>query len=118
MARPQAPGGLDQAGRALWRSVTAVYELSPAELVSLGRACVTVDTLAAADREITEQGLSVKGSRGQVIPNRMIKLRCEIERVLDVQLRSLNLPMPGETEGHRRSPAAAAAAYTRWAQRG
>jgi hypothetical protein len=77
-----------------------------------------VDTLAAVDVEIGEQGLSVRGSRGQVIPNRMIKLRCEIERLLDVQLRSLNLPMPGEEEGRRRSPAAAAAAYTRWAQHG
>jgi hypothetical protein len=102
----------------LWRSVTATYELSPAELVSLGRACVTVDTLAAVDGEIGEQGLSVRGSRGQVIPNRLLKLRCEIERVLDVQLRSLNLPLPGESEGHRRSPAAAAAAYTRWAAHG
>jgi hypothetical protein len=118
MARPRAPGGLDQAGKAFWLSVTRVYELSPAELVSLARACVTVDTLAAVDVEIGEQGLSVRGSRGQVIPNRMIKLRCEIERVLDVQLRSLNLPLPGEDEGHRRSPAAAAAAYTRWAARG
>jgi hypothetical protein len=118
MTRPRAPTGLDQAGRALWRSITVVYELSPAELVSLGRACVTVDTLTAIDGEIAEQGLSVRGSRGQVIPNRMIKLRCEIERVLDVQLRSLNLPMPGEEEGRRRSPAAAAAAYTRWAARG
>jgi len=85
--------------------VVAVYELSPAELVSLGRACVTVDTLAAVDGEIAGQGLSVRGSRGQVIPNRMIKLRCEIERILDVQLGSLNLPMPGESEGHHRSPA-------------
>jgi hypothetical protein len=118
MARPRVPGNLGEQGRKFWRSVTAVYELSPAELVSLGRACVTVDTLAAVDGEIGEQGLSVRGSRGQVIPNRMIKLRCEIERVLDVQLRGLNLPMPGEAEGHRRSPAAAAAAYTRWAARG
>jgi hypothetical protein len=98
--------------------VTSVYELSPAELVTLGRACVTVDTLAAVDAEIGEQGLSVKGSRGQVIPNRMIKLRCEIERVLDVQLRGLCLPVAGEDEGRRRSPAASAAAYTRWAARG
>jgi hypothetical protein len=118
MARPRVPGNLGEQGRKFWRSVVAVYELSPPELVSLGRACVTVDTLAAVDGEITGQGLSVKGSRGQVIPNRMIKLRCEIERILDVQLRSLNLPMPGEDEGHRRSPAAAAAAYTRRAARG
>jgi hypothetical protein len=115
MARPRVPGNLGEQGRKFFRSVVSVYELSPAELISLARACVTVDTLAAVDVEIGEQGLSVPGSRGQVIPNRMIKLRCEIERVLDVQLRSLNLPMPGETEGRRRSPAASAAAYTRWA---
>jgi hypothetical protein len=118
MARPRAPEGLDKAGRAFWRSVTGIYELSPAELVSLRRACVPLDALTAVDAEIAGQGLSVRGSRGQVIPNRMIKLRCEMERVLDVQVRSLNLPMPQESEGRRRSPAAAAAAYTRWAANG
>jgi hypothetical protein len=114
MARPRAPEGLDQAGRAFWLSVTRVYELSPAELVLLRRACVTVDALAALDTEIAGQGLSVRGSRGQVIPNRMLKLRCEVERVLDVQVRSLNLPMPQESEGRRRSPAAREAAQARW----
>lgn len=118
MARPRAPGNFGADGRRFWRSVTSVYELSPAELVTLARACVTVDTLAAIDAEITEQGLSVRGSRGQTIPNRMIKLRCEIERVLDVQIRGLCLPLPAQEEGRRRSPAAAAAAYTRWAANG
>ena len=94
--------------------MTGVYELSPAELAMLRRACVTVDALAAVDAEIAEQGLSVKGSRGQVIPNRMLKLRCEMERVLDVQLRALALPMPDEVAGHRRSPAAVASAQARW----
>jgi len=114
MTRPRAPGHLADDGRRFWRSVTSVYELSPAELTILGRAAVTVDTLAALDAEIAEQGLSVKGSRGQVIPNRSLKVRVELDRLLDVQIRALNLPMPGEDEGRRRSPAAAAAAYTRW----
>lgn len=114
MARPRPPAGLADAGRKFWREITNTYELSPAELVTLGRACVTVDTLTAIDAEITDQGMSVKGSRGQIIPNRMIKIRCEVERVLDVQIRGLCLPMPQEDEGRRRSPAAAAAAYTRW----
>jgi hypothetical protein len=114
MTRPRAPGHLAAEGRRFWQSVTSVYELSPAELTLLGRAAVTVDTLAAMDAEIAEQGLSVKGSRGQVIPNRLVKLRVELDRLLDVQIRALNLPMPGEDEGRRRSPAAAAAAYTRW----
>jgi hypothetical protein len=114
MTRPRAPGHLAADGRRFWQSVTSVYELSPAELTLLGRAAVTVDTLAAMDAEIAEQGLSVKGSRGQVIPNRLVKVRVELDRLLDVQIRALNLPMPGEDEGRRRSPAAAAAAYTRW----
>jgi hypothetical protein len=117
MARPRAPEGLDQAGRAFWASVTKVYELSPAELLSLRRACVTVDALTAMDAEISSQGLSVRGSRGQVIPNRLLKLRCEYERVLDVQLRSMALPMPAEDEGRRRAPAAQAAAMARWRDR-
>jgi hypothetical protein len=114
MTRPRAPGHLAADGRRFWQSVTSVYELSPAELTLLGRAAVTVDTLAAMDAEIAEQGLSVKGSRGQVIPNRLVKVRVELDRLLDVQIRALNLPMPGEDEGRRRSPAAAAAVYTRW----
>jgi phage terminase small subunit len=114
MAQPRAPGHLGADGRRFWREITRTYELAPAELVMLGRACVTVDTLAAADAEISDQGLSVKGSRGQIIPNRLVKVRYELERILDIQIRSLNLPMPGEDEGRRRSPAAAAAAYTRW----
>jgi hypothetical protein len=118
MAVLKPPEGLAVAGRKFWRDVLKVYELSPAELLTLQRCCVSVDALAAVDAEIAEQGLSVRGSRGQVIPNRLLKLRCEMERVLDVQIRSLQLPMPGEDQGRRRSPAASHAAYTRWAARG
>src|SRR5215475_14597442 len=118
MTRHRPPEGLSGPGRKFWRDVLGAYELSPAELLMLHRCCVSVDALAAVDAEIAEQGLSVRGSRGQVIPNRLLKLRCEMERVLDVQVRSLNLPLPGEAEGRRRSPAAAAAAYTRWAAAG
>jgi hypothetical protein len=118
MTRPRVPEGLDEAGRALWRATVAAYVLSPTELAMLSRACRSVDALAAVDAEIDGQGLSVRGSRGQVIPNRMLKLRCEMERVLDVQLRSLALPMPDENTGHRRSPAAVAAAQARWRAQG
>jgi hypothetical protein len=41
-------------------------------------------------------------------------VRCELERSLDMLIRSLALPMPGETEGRRRSPAAVANAQARW----
>jgi len=117
MTRHRAPEGLGGPGRKFWRDVLGAYELAPAELLTLHRCCVSV-ALAAVDAEIAGQGISVRGSRGQVIPNRLLKLRCEMERVLDIQIRSLQLPMPQEDQGRRRSPAAAAAAYTRWANNG
>ena len=35
MARPRAPEGPDQAGKAFWQQIIRTYELSPAELVGL-----------------------------------------------------------------------------------
>jgi phage terminase small subunit len=113
-ATPRAPEGLGRPGRKLWRSILAVYELSPAELVMLGRACRTADLLAQADTALAEDGLTVEGSVGQLRPHPLLRTLAELERVLDMQIRALCLPMPGEEEGRRRSPAAAAAAYTRW----
>lgn len=44
----------------------------------------------------------------------LLLVKSDQERVLDTLLRSLALPMPGEDEGRRRSPAAAANAQRRW----
>jgi hypothetical protein len=115
----RAPAGLDKAGRALWRSVTAVYELSPAELATLAQAARVVDVLARADAELAGADLTVTGSTGQPRAHPLLSATADQRRVLDALLRSLSLPMPGESEGHRRAPAAVAAAQARWrAQRG
>ena len=87
--------------------------LSPAELLSLARAAKTVDLLDQVDAAIADYGVVTSGSRGQPVPNRLLMARCELDRSLDVMLRSLALPMPDESAGRRRSPSATAAAQAR-----
>lgn len=111
----RAPEGLGKAGRAFWRSVITVYELSPAELATLAQAARVVDVLARLDAELAgADGMTVTGSTGQPKAHPLLSASADQRRVLDSLLRSLNLPMPGEAEGHRRSPAAQAAAQARW----
>ena len=116
---PRAPADLAAAGKAFWRFVLAVYALSPVELVMLGQACRVVDLLARADADLVAADLTVAGSTGQPKAHPVMAATAEQRRVLDVLLRSLALPMPDETPGRRRSPAAVAAAQARWrGQRG
>ena len=114
MGTIRAPSGLGKSGRDFWRSVVAVYVLAPAEVLSLARACKTVDLLDEVDAAIADYGVVASGSRGQPVPNRLLMARCELERSLDMLIRSLALPMPDEAAGRRRSPSAAAAAQARW----
>lgn len=120
MSIPRAPEGLGKAGRAFWRSVAGVYELSPPELATLGQAARVVEVLTRVDADLVDADeMTVTGSTGQMRPHPLLAASAEQRRVLDGLLRSLNLPMPGEVEGHRRAPAAQAAAQARWrGQRG
>jgi hypothetical protein len=88
--------------------------LSPVELVVLRQACAVTDLLARADADLAAADLTVTGSTGQPKAHPLIAATSELRRVLDVLLRSLALPMPDETTGRRRSPAATAAAQARW----
>jgi hypothetical protein len=110
--RPRAPESLDAAGRRLWRSVLADYELSAAEVETLGQACRVADVLARIDAELMDSDLVVEGHHGQPRSHPLLAASADQRRVLDALFRSLALPMPGEAEGRRRSPVAAAQA--RW----
>ena len=119
MTRPRPPESLDDAGRQLWRSLVAVYELSPAELETLRQACRVVDIIARIDAVLIDSDLVVEGHHGQPRSHPLLAAAADQRRVLDALFRSLALPMPSEEEGRRRSPAAVAAAQQRWrAQRG
>jgi hypothetical protein len=100
----------------LWRSVLDGYELSPAELEVLAQAARVTDLLARLDEQLAGEDLIQPGSRGQPVPNPLLHTAAEQRRVLESLIRSLALPMPDETEGRRRSPAAREAAQQRWRQ--
>ena len=59
--RTRPPADLGTPGKAFWRSVLAVYTLSPVELVMLGQACRVVDLLARADADLAAADLTVTG---------------------------------------------------------
>jgi hypothetical protein len=114
MTRPRAPQSLDQAGRTLWRAVTGVYDLSPAEVELLRQACRVADQLARIDAVLLDSDVVVEGYAGQPRAHPLLQASADQRRVLDGLLRSLALPMPDEQEGRRRSPVAVAAAQARW----
>jgi hypothetical protein len=96
-----------------------VYELSPAEEAMLARCCRTIDVLDRLDVTLLEAGdLMVEGSVGQLKPHPALAAAADQQRLLDQLVRALNLPLPDEQTGRRRSPAAREAAQARWRQQG
>ena len=116
MTRPRPPKSLGEAGRAFWRRVTAVYELSPAEEIMLGRCCRTLDVLDRLDVVLLDDDLVVTGSVGQLRAHPGLAAVADQQRLLDQLVRALNLPLPEESEGRRRSPANRENALQRWRQ--
>jgi hypothetical protein len=110
------PGALLNDGLWLWRSIVSLYGLSPSELETLWQACQTADLIAALSDVLWSGGATVKGSAGQLKVSPLIPALSDQRRLMDSLLRSLNLPMPSDLEGRRRSPAAQAAAQQRWRQ--
>jgi hypothetical protein len=113
MVTIRTPQGLGKAGRALWRRVAHDYELSPAELAVLERACRTMDLLARIDEDLAVD-VTAEGSMGQVKAHPLLMSVVQLHSSLSLLLRDLALPMPDEPEGRRRSPTATAAAQARW----
>lgn len=118
MAGERAPAGLGTPGRALWRQITAAYELTPAELAILEQAARTGDELALLVGALADEPAMVTGSTGQVRVNPLFAALREHRHTLDRLVTSLALPMPGEQAGTPRSPAARRAARTRWSRTG
>ncbi|MCV7309867.1 P27 family phage terminase small subunit [Mycobacterium paraffinicum] len=112
---PRTPNGLKTRGKALFRKVVGVYVLDPAETVLLVEACKTLDRIDAMEAELTRDGLTVAGGRGQLPrPHPLLSELRETQKLASRLVAELALPLPGEQIGRRRSPQAKAAADTRW----
>jgi len=123
MARPRVPSDLKKDGKALWKSILddldAEWELDAREIHFLARACRCADELAMLQKEIDKSGVTVEGSRGQVIVHPALvearQLRLVLLRLLSAiemvdPSASIRAATPAQARGRK-------AAETRWAMK-
>lgn len=106
MTAPKAPDGLHDAGRALWRSVLAEYELSRAELHVLELACQAADRGAQAHAEVERLGITVEGRYGPRL-NPAVPILRDAQAAVVANLRALGVVNPAEPppyDPHRPGP--------------
>lgn len=117
------PAGLREAGRALWRDVLADladgWELDARELHMLKRACRCADELERLDAAVDAEGVTVKGSRGQLVVNPGLSEARQL-RLAQLRLLSAIEVVDPVTARRAATPAQARgrhAAESRWAHR-
>lgn len=117
MSKASEPSGLADSGRAVWASVTDLYELRVDELVVLEKACRASDRIAQMESELEGSTFMVKGSMGQPVVNPLVAEIRAHEALVQRLLGSLKLPddPKGGAEEKPRSAQARAAAQSRWA---
>ena len=94
----RSPAGLQAEGKRLWRSVTAIFDLSdePPKVHILGQACRVADVVAELDEAADQVPLTVKGSMGQQVISPFIA-EARVQRALLAQLLArLNFEGPEE----------------------
>lgn len=95
----RAPTGLQRAGKALWKSLTDVFDFAeePGKVQLLAQACRVADIVAELDDAAAEAPLTVKGSMGQPVISPYIA-EARAQRALLAQLLGrLGLPDTDET---------------------
>ena len=83
----RVPAGLQKPGKALWRKITAEFDLEnePDRLELLYQAAKTADQIAELDEAAAEAPLTVKGSMGQPVISPFIA-EARVQRGLLAQL--------------------------------
>ena len=114
MSKPKPPVMLNAAGKALWSSVVAKYDLRVDDLAVLESACKTSDMIATLDKAWDELGqpFLTRGSMGQDVIHPLIGERRAQASALARLLAQLKLP--DEMSGAVGTNPARAAAATRW----
>jgi hypothetical protein len=88
--------------------------LDPSEHQLLVAACRSLTELDRIEAALAKGPLMMTGSTGQPVPHPLLGEARAHRRVVESLLRSMALPIEGESVGHVRSPAARDAARTRW----
>lgn len=114
----RAPSGLGPRGRKFWKSTTAAFDLSDAELEILAEACRTLDDLDRLAGMVTEHGATVTGSQGQVVVNPALTEARGQRAILHRLVAALQLPdEEGEPIPTAHSTRGRTAAQARWSRR-
>jgi hypothetical protein len=116
---PAHPSGLRAAGKSLWTAVwselPATFEFDGRELAILGSACVQADTIAALERAIRRDGVTIAGSKGQRRLHPAIVEARQGRLALARLLGELQIPDVDARPMSSASQRAAKAARSRWA---
>src|SRR5690606_30452504 len=97
---PSPPAGLGPAGTQLWESVTAEYELGPAELRLLEDAAAEADLIEAMQEEWQALGrpMTALGSQKQVIAHPLLQELRQHRSALRQLILSMKLPQDDDSE--------------------
>jgi hypothetical protein len=95
--RPKPPVGLRAAGRRLWDSITADYELDEHELALATEAARTVDLLSELDAAVRQDGALIDSPQGLKAHPGVVELRQQ-RIALARLLAALRMPA-GDEEG-------------------
>ena len=90
--KPPSPSGLKTAGKKLWDSVIADFDLEEHEKITLKEACRTADRLDELDKEMESEPLTVVNSKGDETANPRIVEQRQQAMVFTRLIASLRLP--------------------------
>lgn len=109
----RAPAGLGAGGRALWRSITADWQLDPDERAILEAACRTADEIDTLQRALDGAAAVVVGSTGQPRANPLFEEIRRHRETLRRLLGELRIPT-GQAAGAAVSDGMRSIASARW----
>jgi hypothetical protein len=97
---PAAPGGLQEAGRALWEHISDdSLELRPDELTLLAEAGRVADQIARLDETIAAEPTMISGSHKQPVVHPAISEARQQRALLASLLKRLDIPEEPEADG-------------------
>ncbi len=100
----RAPAGLTASGAALWRAVTADFDLDQHDLLVLKEACRCADRLDALTAEATKHGLTSVNKRGDLIASPLLAEARQQQIVFTRLIASLRMPVGEVSSGQHRGP--------------
>ena len=109
--KPPSPSGLKTAGKKLWDSVIADFDLEEHEKITLKEACRTADRLDELDKEMESEPLTVVNSKGDETANpRIVEQRQQSMTFIRLMA---SLKLPDESGAVPQSRGAARGTYGR-----